>query len=106
MYYIQDEKNHRLQLKFQQRIPSETVGPLTYIIKQGIDEGVFNTKYPEEAARAYLGVQILVLQGINNLEPASPEFMRKIMATIDFFEKILGAKTGSILMIIRKNTGS
>ena len=53
-------------------------------------------KYIEEAARAYLGVTALILQGVSDLDPKSPEFMRRLMALFYFMERILGAENGII----------
>lgn len=97
MQYVHDEKNLHLHVKFEQRIPVETVGPLAHIFKQGVAEGIFDTKYPEEAAQAFNGISAMVLQGIDSADHNSNEFRRKFMAIFDFVERILGTKRGAIL---------
>lgn len=103
MHRLQEEKNVHLRMKLEQRIPQETAGLLTRIIKQGIEEGVFNIKYPEEAAGVYMGTMI-ILQGIENLDPNSLEFKRKFMAIFYFIERILGAEEGLIIKFMEKNS--
>jgi AcrR family transcriptional regulator len=103
MHRLQEEKNVHLRMKLEQRIPQETAGLLTRIIKQGIEEGVFNIKYPEEAAGVYMGTMI-ILQGIENLDPNSLEFKRKFMAIFYFIERILGAEEGLIIKFMEKKS--
>lgn len=97
MEYIHEERNIHMHRKFEQRIPHETVAPLAYIIKQGVEEGVFNTEYPEDAAKAFIGVSAMVLQGIDSADQDSGEFIRKLRATFDFIERILGTGKGTIM---------
>jgi hypothetical protein len=106
MQFLHEERNAHLHLKFEKKIPSGTIGPISRIIKQGVDEGFFNTTYPEYAAKAFLGVTAMVLQGIDNADKTSKEFQRKIMATFDFLERLLGAETGSIVQIYRTKGGT
>lgn len=104
MNQLRDEQNIKLRKKLDQRFPLETIGLFTHIIEQGIEEGVFQTEFPEEAARAYIGAASFVLQDINNLEPYSEEFKRKFMAISYFTERILGIPNGTIMKyFIEKN---
>ena len=96
MQFLHEEKNAHLHLKFEKKIPMGTIGPLSRIIKQGIDEGSFDTIYAEDAAKAFFGVTAMVLQGVDSADQTSKEFHRKLMATFDFLERLLGAKNGSI----------
>nr|WP_054858722.1 hypothetical protein [Methanobacterium formicicum] len=96
MDYIEEGRCAHLQIKFNERMSSATIEHTARIIQQGIEEGVFDTKYIEEAARAYLGVTALILQGVSDLDPKSPEFMRRLMALFYFMERILGAENGII----------
>ena len=102
---LHEDKNAHLHLKFERKIPIETVGPLSNIISQGIKEKVFSTKYPESAAKAFISITAMVLQGIYSIEIESDEFKRKFLATFDFLERILGAKSGSILDVYKKKGG-
>ncbi len=97
MQYVHEEKNVHLHRKFEQRVPLQTVGPLARIFKQGVAEGIFNTQYPEDAAKAFNGISAMVLQGIDNADHNSEEFRRKFMAIFDFTERILGTGSGVII---------
>jgi AcrR family transcriptional regulator len=62
MQYLHEERNAHLHLKFERQIPKKTVKPLAKIITQGVKENIFDTKYPEETAKAFIGVSAMVLQ--------------------------------------------
>lgn len=65
------------------------------IIKQGVQEGIFNTNYPEEAAEYILfATKFMFDPGINQQE--MNKLSKKFQAACDFIEKILGAKKGTI----------
>jgi AcrR family transcriptional regulator len=96
MQYLHEDRNAHLHHKFEKKIPSGTVGPLSKIIQQGIDEGFFNTRYPIEAAYAFIGVTAMVLKGFDSSNHQSKEFIKKLSATFDFLERIFGSKKGLI----------
>lgn len=96
MDFIEGGRCAHLQIKFNERMSYGTIESTARVIQQGIEEGVFNTEYLEEAARAYIGVTALILQGVSDLDPKSPEFMRRLMALFYFMERILGAEKGII----------
>jgi hypothetical protein len=95
--YLHEEKNAHLHLKFERKTPNKTSIPLSKIISQGVNEGLFDTKYPVDAAKAFIGVSAMVLQDIYNYEPGSEIYKEKLMATIDFLERILGIESGLLL---------
>ena len=103
--YLHEDKNAHLHLKFERKLTVIIAEPLSKIISQGVQEKYFNTTYPQEAAKAFIGVSAMVMQGIYNIKPGSKENTRMLLATIDFFEKILGAKPGLILNAYRKKGG-
>jgi AcrR family transcriptional regulator len=105
MQYIHEERNAHLHLKFERQIPKKTVKPLAKIITQGIEEKIFHTDYPEETAKAFIGVSAMVLQGIYNIKPGSEEYKRKILATFYILEKMFGAKQGHITDTFKKIGG-
>jgi AcrR family transcriptional regulator len=100
--YLHEDKNAHLHLKFERKLPVMIAKPLSKIITQGVKEKIFNTAYPHEAAKAFIGVSSAVMQGIYNLKPGSEEYMKILLATIDFLERILGAKSGLILNYYKK----
>lgn len=94
MQEVNDEKNLHLQRKFEERIPLETVSPLAHIFKEGVDEGIFNTPYPDYAAKTFNGISAMVLQGLDNAD--TDEIKRRFMVIFDFIERILGTESGVI----------
>ena len=103
--YLHEDKNAHLHLKFERKLPVMIAEPLSKIISQGVKEKYFNTAYPQEAAKAFIGVSAMVMQGIYNKKQDSIEYKRMILATIDFLERILGAKSGLILNTYKKIGG-
>jgi hypothetical protein len=96
MQEVNDKKNVHLQRKFEQRIPFETVGPLAHIFKEGVDEGIFNTQYPDYAAKAFNGISAMVLQGLDSADHDPDEIKKRFMVIFDFIERILGTESGVI----------
>jgi len=102
LQYLHEDKNAHLHLKFERKIPVRTVEPLSKIISQGVKEKYFNTIYPKEAAKAFIGVSAMVMQGIYNIKTGSLEYKRMLLATFDFLERIFGAKPGLIFNAYKK----
>ena len=105
MQYLHEDRNAHLHLKFERKMPEKTAKPLSKIITQGVKEKKFDTKYPEEAAKAFIGVSAMVMQGLYDMKDGSEEYIVKLNATIDFLERILGAKSGLILNYYKKIGG-
>jgi AcrR family transcriptional regulator len=103
--YIHEDKNAHLHLKFERKLPVMIAEPLSKIITQGVQEKMFDTAFPQEAAKAFIGISAMVMQGIYDIKSGSEEHRRMLFATIDFLERILGAKSGLILNEYRKNGG-
>ena len=103
--YLHEDKNAHLHLKFERKLPIMITEPLSEIITQGVQEKIFDTAFPQEAAKAFIGVSAMVMQGIYNITPGSEEYNRMLLATIDFLERILGAKSGLILNAYKKLEG-
>lgn len=100
--YLHEDKNAHLHLKFERKLPVMIAESLSKIISQGVKEKILDTAYPQEAAKAFIGVSAMVMQGIYNIKPGSEEYTRMLLATIDFLERILGAKSGLILNAYKK----
>jgi len=105
MQYLHEDKNAHLHLKFERKMPVRIIEPLSKIISQGVQEKYFNTAFPQEAAKAFIGVSAMVMQGIYNIKPDSAEYNRMLLATFDFLERIFGAKSGLILNVYKKIGG-
>jgi len=105
MRYLHEDKNAHLHLKFERKLPNMIAEPLSKIISQGIEEKIFDTAFPQEAAKAFIGISAMVMQGIYKIKQDSEEYTRMLLATIDFLERILGAKSGLILTAYKKYGG-
>lgn len=90
---------HKISLESRKRL----VPWLTQIIGQGVEEGVFTTPYPEQAARmiislledlgdAMTGLLLVEERAISE----APQIMRMTEATADALERVLGAKPGCL----------
>lgn len=73
------------------------------IVEQGIQEGVFDTVFPEEAAEVYIYCGSILRNMLSKLlrekggEPGNIEIIKqKLIFYEDLIERILGAKKGSI----------
>ncbi len=68
---------------------------LTTVVKQGIDEGVFNTPYPRESIEFILSATA-VLFDVSFFRWSTEDLDHQIKATIHLMEVCLGAKEGSL----------
>ena len=83
---------------------AELMAPLiAVIIRQGIQEGVFNTSYPDEAAEAFYNLSkdrnhkiVELLLAPQSEAEKLPKILALQIAYTDFFERILGAPAGSL----------
>lgn len=74
---------------------SDRVVPLiTEIIEQGIEEGVFETKYPKEAVEFWLYGRLSM--DISSFPENLDDILRSVRAEAFFLDRILGTKDGFI----------
>lgn len=97
---LMDSKDDsKMQDKFIAKLLKEINKPFLEIIKQGIKEGSFNTKYPEEIMGAAMYLGLYSREAIRQI-PKSPGDIKKIMQKFMFIQdalsRILGAKKGTI----------
>ncbi|MCR4909199.1 MAG: TetR/AcrR family transcriptional regulator [Lachnospiraceae bacterium] len=91
---IHKPQNALLHQKMHERLLDGVVPLITKLIEEGKDSGIFNTKYPREAAE-----MIMIYSGtaFDELAAISPEETeRKIRAFIFHVERIVGAKERSL----------
>jgi hypothetical protein len=76
---------------------------LTQIIRQGMDEGVFTTQYPDQFGAMIVGLSRGVEDAISELllsEIPPPDALQRLVeimgAYAESFERILGAPSGSL----------
>ena len=99
------ENNALLRQKMSQESMRSTTPLLEAIIRQGCQEGVFDTEHPREAAIIIAGMGLHLADAIidaideDGAEPldASGSRARSVVAAYtDAFERILGAPSGSL----------
>ena len=92
--FVEDEEGMLFYHELLNRIIDKTTPHLTEIIKQGIEEGVFDTDYPEEAVRFILTGRgnVRIPKNVENID----ELKTSLMASGDIIERVLGAEEGSI----------
>ena len=101
--YVHEEKNANLHLKVEQKSLPMLIPPFAEIIKQGVQQGLFNTKHPMEAALAIMATSNAVLDDHRDFDDVSKKVKgnikldRKIEAVFDIIDRILGAKPGTFM---------
>lgn len=100
--YLHEDKNALLHLKLEKKVIPSIVPAFSEIIKQGVDEGIFNTDYPTEAAEA-------IIASSNALSHGEHDHSGKVQydphiwkAALNIIERILGAKPGIFNEYIKK----
>lgn len=100
-----DENNALLRQKISQETMRNTTPMLEAIIRQGCDEGVFDTGYPHEAAVIITGmglhladafIDALDADGSIGVDITGPHTQGLLDAYLQAFERILGAPAGSL----------
>ena len=95
--YFHKERNRSLHLAMEKRAVELMAPALELIVRQGVEEGIFDTPYPKEAAGAILFMKI----GMNALLPPEPPVDEIILinkALQHNVERILGAAPGSLIV--------
>ncbi|GLC87687.1 TetR/AcrR family transcriptional regulator [Lysinibacillus piscis] len=73
---------------------------LTEVIQQGIEEGIFETAYPQETVEFLIASsQIIFDEGLFQWQPQ--ETLQKAQAFISMMEKVLGAKKDSFAYLLQ-----
>ncbi len=91
-------QNALLHQKMQERLIKEVVPLYAKLIREGNKEGIFNSKYPSEAAEMIMVYSNVAFDDLAELTPK--EKLSKGKAFIYHTEKILGAGEGSLSKIM------
>ena len=86
--------NALLHQKMQERLINGVVPLIAQLIAEGNESGIFETKYPEEAAEMIMIYGNIAFDDNENLSPGQKK--KKGKAYIYNIEKMLGAKEGSL----------
>jgi AcrR family transcriptional regulator len=105
MGLMRDENNALLRQKLAHDSMRTTAPLLEAIIRQGCDEGVFDTEYPHQAAVIITGMTlhltdafIVAIEADGNvgLDMSGPHIQAVLAAYVQAFERILGAPPNSL----------
>ena len=96
--YIHEERNAHLHLKVEKKFVPVFVHSFASIVKQGVEEGLFCTNYPVEAALAVLTLGVQFGNSPDSYFNAN-NAERNTEAFLDIFERVLGAEPGIFLKI-------
>ena len=91
-------QNALLHQKMQERLIKEVVPLYAKLIREGNKEGIFNSKYPSEAAEMIMIYSNVAFDDLAELTPKKK--LSKAKAFIYHTEKILGAAEGSLSKIM------
>ena len=97
---IHKPQNALLHQKMQERLISGVVPLISELIKEGNEEGIFNSAYPDEAAEMIILYSNTAFDELAGLSPE--QVNRKSAAFICHTERILGAAEGSLVPAIMK----
>lgn len=92
--FFHKESNRHLHADIEARTIRLMTPALARLIEQGVSEGVFDVKYPEEAALAFFAVSSILGHDVYQ-RPDEALFRRRVEAALDIIEKILGAAPGT-----------
>jgi AcrR family transcriptional regulator len=99
------EDNALLRQKLSQESMRTTAPLLEAIIRQGCDEGVFDTGHPHEASLMITGmglhladafIDAIAADGNVGADISGPHIQRVLAAYVEAFERVLGAPSGSL----------
>ncbi len=94
--YIHEERNAHLHLMIENKFIPVFIHPFADMVEQGIQQGLFNTKYPREAALAVLTLGVQFGNTHENYY-STKEVERNVEAFIDILERIVGAESMTFL---------
>jgi AcrR family transcriptional regulator len=103
--YLHQEKNAHLHFKLEKKILPKLSPMFQRIIEQGVNEGVFNTKHPGEAANVILTSTQSIFEGKHLLTSDRKPKRKTVEAIFDITERILGAKPGVFLKVVQQIGG-
>ena len=94
MEQMHKPQNALLHQKMQERLINGVVPLIAQLIKEGNESGIFDTKYPNEAAEMIMLYGNIAFDDNENLTPMQKK--QKGKAFIYNIEKMIGAKAGSL----------
>lgn len=89
---VHDERNAHIHFRLSRRIEARTVPILTRIVEQGMSEGAFRVRHPEEAASVVFHIASLVDKG-NGRDAKEAE--ERLIAVKELTEGVLRTEPGT-----------
>jgi AcrR family transcriptional regulator len=99
--FVHDKKNEGIHHRLEKKNTPAFVNFYEQIIEQGVSEGLFDTEYPHEAAQSLLASISAVSHGVARPKELNDEIKRLFLFSLDLMERILGAKKGTFIDIIK-----
>lgn len=104
---VHKPQNALMHQKMQQKLISGIVPIITELLVEGIEAGIFNTEYPEQAVEMAMLYSNIAFDDLQEMTPDL--FQKKVSAFIYNTERLLGCEKGvmqqAILRIIMKEKG-
>lgn len=100
MEHIHKPQNALMHQKIQKVIINGVTPILTEIIREGIDQGLFNTPFPYECMEMIMTYTNAVFDG-DLVEMTNEERLSRVKAFIFNTERLLGAAGGSLMDVMR-----
>lgn len=101
---IHKQENAHIHLKLENKMYPVITPKFEKIVRQGLKEGVFDTKYPKEAATVIItsiGSLSPLEEHQHSLKNGVPD-IKRIKMFFDLVERILGAKRGLFMRHMKK----
>lgn len=97
---VHKPQNALMHQKMQQNLLDCVVPVISNLIKEGITQGVFDTRFPDEATEMLMLYSMIAFDDLT--EQSSEKLMTRTEAFIYNTEKILGAESGSMKQSMMK----
>lgn len=92
--YFHEDQNVHLHARFEKNVPSNIIPPFCRIIEQGVQEDLFDTKYPEMAALSIISTTFAISHWMDYREGRADSTNTVMARIFDLIERILGAEPG------------
>ncbi len=92
--YFHEDQNVHLHARFEKNVPSNIIPPLCQMIEEGVQEDLFDTKYPEMATLSIIGTTFAISHWMYDKKDRAGSTKKIMSAIFDLIERILGAKPG------------
>jgi AcrR family transcriptional regulator len=104
--HLHSPQNALIHLKMDKLIMEHVPPILADIVRDGVEQGLFDTQYPHEAMEMILCYANAAFDIERMSNYSREEQIRKSRASIDAMERLLGAKTGSLSTLVQLFEGA